>query len=377
MTDFELQVKALKIKWVNRLTSSQNECWAHVATSILDNICPNINVLMHANFTDMKQLLLHPKVTPFYIELLRAWCEMKAGIQEKTNESVCDIRSQLIWGNKYISPRNHVLFFKHWIDNGIIRINDICTERGFLDIQTLIEKVPNKPNVLMEFKTILEAMPLRWRETVRTQTCALDVIEFNHTPFKKNLSEYLKAKQFIKPCVELKWEMQFGISIAWHHVWRRKICLRDKKLAQFNYKLLHNILPNMKQLKIWQIVQDDNCILCHTVEDASHLFAQCPRVKPFWTNIEQLIDQLLNQKIICSWETILLGINSSNENMNIIITLAAFTVFKTWAIADKDAQLLKNIDVWLMFMNEVKQRAAILNELNICENVFQTIIDRE
>lgn len=79
----------------------------------------------------------------------------------------------------------------------------------------------------------------------------------------------------VRPHVEQYWGRVFGKTINWNRVWTRKIMLKENKLSQFNFKPLHNILPNMKQLVTWKIMQDDKCILCNMVEDAEHLYTRC------------------------------------------------------------------------------------------------------
>ena len=52
-----------------------------------------------------------------------------------------------------------------------------------------------------------------------------------------------------------------------------KMC-PDSKEAQFNYKLLHLILPCLTNLKNWRIVNDSLCPLCFVKHNVVHL--------PFW-----------------------------------------------------------------------------------------------
>jgi hypothetical protein len=65
MVDFEAQVHALKVKWVNRLLTDTG-AWSHVASSFLENVCSDLKLLFNSNITHSKYLpqacaiLLHP-----------------------------------------------------------------------------------------------------------------------------------------------------------------------------------------------------------------------------------------------------------------------------------------------------------------------------
>ncbi len=385
MVDFGLQVEALKTKWVQRLLSSEDECWAHVACAILGIVCPNLEVLFHANFLDVNRIPMYHQITPFYRDVLKAWCKCKAVGEVDVKLTAPEIRFQLIWGNDLINARNKVMFFNSWIRGGFIFINDICTEVGFLSTNTVQEKLSDNANVLVEFKTILEAIPKQWRETIKSNACTLDGLEFSVANIindsgsvkhvmTKDVCKALRAKHFVEPIIKPLWEKVFKRSITWNDVWRRKVCIKENKLAQFNFKLLYNILPNMRQLTIWKILHDENCILCNIPEDAEHLFVHCRRVKTFWLYVNQLIRRVFKLDVICSWEVILLG--TDNENLNLVVTIAAFAVFKTWAVADKNVNLLKTIDISKMFLNEIAHRAEIARELHDMDNICQTIVNQ-
>ena len=109
------------------------------------------------------------------------------------------------------------------------------------------------------------------------------------------------------------------------------------KLAEFNYKLLHNILPCGIWLKKWNILQSHLCILCNVPEDYEHVFISCQLLKPFWTNITELLLRTFQLNININFKLVVLGFEinriKTNENIhavNTILTLAKYTIFKSW-----------------------------------------------
>ena len=61
-------------------------------------------------------------------------------------------------------------------------------------------------------------------------------------------------------------------SINWKTVFQLKMCtIRDNRIKQFNFKLLHNVLPSKEKLYQWRILDTNKCIQCNEVETTFHL----------------------------------------------------------------------------------------------------------
>lgn len=155
--------------------------------------------------------------------------------------TVQDIRAQIIWGNEHICDKKGVLFYKHWITSGIIFVSDLCTRRGFVNVEALSTKLTKKSNVLMEFKSILESMPKPWRESIKNIHCTVENIELTEAYIRSdigslqnmstlNICKSFKQKEFIKPIIELKWERTFQQSYSWKSIWRNKVCIKETNL---------------------------------------------------------------------------------------------------------------------------------------------------
>ena len=52
-----------------------------------------------------------------------------------------DIRNQIIWGNKFIKRNSQCLLFKHWINDGIIYVNDLLNQDGDIDANIVLGKL--------------------------------------------------------------------------------------------------------------------------------------------------------------------------------------------------------------------------------------------
>ena len=73
-------------------------------------------------------------------------------------------------------------------------------------------------------------------------------------------------------------------------------CTKSTMLINFQYRLLHRILPTNMFLTKIGIKQDLNCSFCNiSIENLTRLFLQCEKVKQFWQN---LTDHLQKNQLI-------------------------------------------------------------------------------
>ena len=73
------------------------------------------------------------------------------------------------------------------------------------------------------------------------------------------------------------------------------------KLSEFNFKLLHNIVPCGYVLSKWQCNINVKCEVCGEVESTKHMLFECERVKCIW----KLISVALKCDI--SWKRVICG----------------------------------------------------------------------
>ena len=58
--------------------------------------------------------------------------------------------------------------------------------------------------------------------------------------------------------------------------------MKDKKLRQFAFKLLHRILVTKNELKRYKIKPDDECFLCKSPDSLEHTFLACSVTEDFY-----------------------------------------------------------------------------------------------
>ena len=67
------------------------------------------------------------------------------------------------------------------------------------------------------------------------------------------------------------------------YIYTEKVWLeKEIKLKEFNFKVLHGILPCNKNLKQWKIRTSDCCDVCGEIQTIEHLLWNCRYVGSLW-----------------------------------------------------------------------------------------------
>ena len=94
-----------------------------------------------------------------------------------------------------------------------------------------------------------------------------------------------------------------------------KRATNESKLIAFQYKLLHNIVPNRYNLKKWKIREDSTCKYCQNDETLLHMYAECPETKRIMTEVLNMI-----RKDRLDVKTFLFGSMSESDTHIFLIT---------------------------------------------------------
>ncbi len=283
------------------------------------------------------------------------WAEEFTSINEcKTNKgnniiSDNDFLSEPLWFNTRFKIKGKIVFYHHWSKSKINYVKDLFDLNGdFINEETILNKLVIKVNWISEYsciKTMLNKL--------------IDEFEFNtrNAPFvniknawtltHKNSIYNLRNqksnfyypllidKKFIRNYMEHAWERDFNIppnawpSIYTHKVWK----LVDRKLAEFNYKILCNILSNRALVSKWNNNIDNKCPFCDDIQNTKHLLFECPRVNNIWV----LIGSILQVNI--TYKHIVIGNEPDSDfikNRNLLISYIAYAIYKHWVQSENN-----------------------------------------
>ena len=144
----------------------------------------------------------------------------------------------------------------------------------------------------------------------------------------------------------------------------------DYKIAQFNYKTLHLILPCFSNLKRWRIINYNLCPLCHVKHDVTHLLFFCIKAQSIWNFVNEKFSKKLSLfDIIC-------GCNES-VSFNYFISLVSFYIYKEWLILYKcNEDWVKNDIIFFVkgniksYLNSYKHCSIVSDELHTITEQF-------
>ena len=104
---------------------------------------------------------------PFYQNMLETWVNNGGGARN-TPKTFVDIRNQIIWGNKFIKRNSQCLLFKHWINDGIIYVNDLLNQDGDIDANIVLGKLSSRRNWISELHTLKSSIPNEWKTCLKS-----------------------------------------------------------------------------------------------------------------------------------------------------------------------------------------------------------------
>ena len=137
------------------------------------------------------------------------------------------------------------------------------------------------------------------------------------------------------------------------------------KLREFNFKMLHGILPCNRNSKKWRSRLDDKCDVYELTQTIEHLLFECRYVKPLWDVIEKIIGTRISFKQILGLE------NLFRENS--VLSVTSFLIYKGWLVLSLENKL-RNRNICLSyFKNELSLTIEIYK---MCKCINMEHIDK-
>ena len=158
MVDIESLFSSVKASWIIRLVNAKaDDIWTMVARFYLKQ---NDNDLLYRlNCTDTLSLSLLRDIPMFYKEVYESYMKAKCITYDVFCNTILD---QPLWGNNFVyksvGKKKETLYFKHWIDCGIIRIGNLRFINGIMDTEFIYGKVRKKHDIFSEISIIRNAL---------------------------------------------------------------------------------------------------------------------------------------------------------------------------------------------------------------------------
>ena len=149
-------------------------------------------------------------------------------------------------------------------------------------------------------------------------------------------------------------------------VYLKKIKMADKKLAEFNYKVLHLILPCGLNLKRWGIQDNNKCNICNVTHDIPHLLFHCKKAEAVWKIISRIcgIDISLKDIILTDLES----------NLSMLIIIVAFSIYKEGLLYGQKENWQSN-DIVLCVKLDLSMRMKIYENVDSMSSITTFLKD--
>ena len=359
---------SLVASWTNRILEADPSLhgWVQLSRMFLKSFDFNGLCVMF-NFDDSVLFSNIEQLPPFYKAMLK--CFNKAYVSDRA-AFVNTIMNQPLWGNKFITKmtrgKKNVLFLRNWIRSGIRNIGDLVFIDGIPDQNYIYQRLVCKQNVYSEIMTVMEALRPYKQNLIEMQNT-----EMHRRALRKSRDfyhTYLQQKLYSIGESSRDYLNRYNITRdddSYGHVFTKKVKFeKEIKLKEFNFKLLHGILPCNKNLEKWKIKPNDRCDVCGLSQTIDHLLYNCNYVRPLWRIIERKFG------ISLSFEQ-LLGLDPLFE-YDSIVTIISFLIYKEWLLLSLENKQRKDNLNQMYFKNELKLRVEIYK---LCKCIDQDHVD--
>lgn len=350
MINFRLFEKASKVMLLKRILEPGSERWKILPQQYLNTFGPKY-LILHINVCE-KQTLEKLKIPRLYQNVVAAWHECRHHSQNLTLNRVSEIRKQILWKNNNIRYRGKMLYYRNWINKGIIYINQVFDDKGQFKDKDLFHELKDQPNALMEIFMLKNSISSDWTNILKSEICNLNTPN-RHNMFilvdNKHLIELLKVKSikmiynvFVQKnkktsSANILWQnILQEKNVVWSNVYLEKLKLcKESRLIAFNYKVINNIIATPYKLYKWKILKSDVCHMCFSQGNLEHMMIKCSYFTDYYLKVKAILRQLRFHNVNLNLHTLVCGYKPNIQqyhNLNRLLEIIFFTVYKCWTI---------------------------------------------
>ena len=367
MVHIEKLIASFKANWIYRYIKCQNDDpWTIIPSQYFKRF-ESIDIIKHSNIDNKSKWDELELLPPFWHEVISSYAQLNNTEHEPIE---VNIYSQQIWGNKFFTVKRKrkqkdILFFRNWIKSGIIYVRDLKFNNGKLDINHMYEIIEEKRNVISQLYEVRQAL-LPYKNILARKQNEDNTANIYERQICKSKEIY---NQLLRPLLMDKNDNFYCLPMQIKEIVETKddaICkkfcnIKEIKLKEFYFKVLHGILPCQANLARWRIREDNLCDVCGEVQDIKHLLFDCLYVKPLW----QVIEDIVKTKI--TYTDILFCIDDTADSSfkNCIIDFCAYAIYKEWLIHSLESKIRSKTCNLYFFENEICLRYKIYQKIHL------------
>lgn len=379
MIDIKQRKNCLRVKIVKKLLQEENSTeWKKVMKYFLNKV-GNFNLGEDILWLKTKNWMTE-KLPGFYQEILSAWGKFLDGVfyQVKGRENLLN---QPLFLNKSILKEGKELFFKKWMDVGILRIRDVLYEfkKGFLTKQYIVDLMEEAKEeysvkeIENKLETVKGAIPKEWITRIENmEECGNEKVIHVYLKGKlcdfkdcllKDFYVYFRDSVFQEPIANNFWVQRLN-SMKKENIWknmRGKII--ETRLECFEYFIRHKAIFTECILTKIQREPNATCKVCFQEDEGIlHLFLYCKELECFYMKCQKMLKDLLKDwdEEQLEWNTLVMfGWNMENKNKKFVNLLIMMIKKCVWERR-----------------NVAKQEKVVLNVWNVLKRKMERYIER-
>ena len=370
MIDLKTQICAIKAAWTNRIiTAPYDHLWSYLPKLYLSKFGNNY-FIVQSTVVSTKMFPSLKTIPEFYQDIILSYNKSKILNNENFHEN---IMNQPIWCNKYIKFKGKTLLFKTWIEDGIVMLKNLQLNNGILDVEFLANIIHDKRQFYREINILQKALteaginiPIEPCGDIRVPVFLHKTDELYEWSIKKSKYYYKHLIEDIvePPTSQRYWSNYTGLNLTqdlFNESCKQKIkALKDKKLAETNFKILNNILPCNRNLLKWGKSETNLCCFCQEEKTISHSLFYCTYAKSIW----EVVNNALSHGENVTHDMVLFGYDT-DKVFNHLYSIIVYYIYREWLICSLEKRHRKQQLCYKSF----------LNYLNIRNNVYSKCSD--
>ena len=296
MIDAQAMQKSFLINWIKKLVTNNDRAdWKTIPLKFLEKVGGLSICGSNLPSKTVKGLDLIRNI--FWREAIKTWLDFSVSI-DSLNVHELDP----ICNNSKIIFKKQTIFLERLIFKNILYVNDFCSGSQLMNIRDFKIKHGHYNGIELDYNIIANAL-------------SNVVIMFNGTNRKLQYLQQTKRKDIYN---ELKSTSDVGHIIRF---WERKgihldteywtVAFRSTKevrLRMLNWKILHNIYPTNILLHKMKLSNSQMCTYCNETDFSEHFFFHCNRIKPVWSEIENIITIKIGKRYTLKLNDVIVGV---------------------------------------------------------------------
>jgi len=344
MVNVKCFAQAQKLIWVKYLLDDNYECiWKSIETSFLENFHTDVNILWKSHAPES---LLSRLKNIQLADSIRSWYLFRDKAAEDLGYENRELRSQkctCIWFNRNIrSKSKQYFYYDTWYNKGICTLSDVLYDnlptpvlKSFDDLIVEFD-IPytdrRKYNFFM--KSIVNCEILDDFEDNDLDTFDIFSNNLILTPKVPRYTYSIMSNKLPPEKIQNFWEDAFENvcdeeDFDWENIHTRNFkCTIETQLRSFYFKLFHRAIAFNSFLH--KIGRKDSplCFFCDKFpETVVHVFSECEKVKLFWNELIDFVNDKLHADCDFNKFELLFGV-SNDKFLTFLFLCGKFFIYK-------------------------------------------------